>query len=107
MKIDITQLLSVFDDLLPATNEEQGVYWFKTLRADGVTVTLAFSIYESYVDIIIHSSIKTVAASLSLENCSDIRVLDEKKKCLEIVHNSESGRCFLALLGDSVLEYSE
>lgn len=107
MKVDITQMLIIFDELLPATNEELGIYWFRTSRSDGVSITLAFSIYEEYVDIIIRSSLEIVAAGLNLKNCSELRILDEKKQCLEILHADENRRCFLSLQGDTVLEYTE
>ena len=69
MNVDITELLIVFDELMPVTDREQGVYWFKTLRPDGIIITFAFSIYERYVDVIIHNTAKVDIASLSLENC--------------------------------------
>ena len=65
MNIDITQLFTIFDELMPATDEEQGIYWFKTLRLDGLIITFAFSIYEEYVDIIIHNASKVDITSLS------------------------------------------
>ncbi len=105
MNADITELLVVFDELMSTTNEEQGVYWFKTSRPDGLIITFAFSIYEKYVDIIIHNTAKIDIASLSLENCSDIKILDQKLKCLEILHDNGRGRCFLSLLGSPILEY--
>ena len=107
MKINVTELLLFFDELMPATNEEQGVYWFKSLRTDGLIITFAFSKYESYVDVIIHNNSNIDISSLSLKNCSEIRVLDERRKCLEILHDNGSGRCFLSLIGSSILEYSE
>lgn len=96
-----------FDELMAPTNEERGVYWFKASRSDGFIVTFAFSIHESYVDIIIHTNSKIDIAGVSLKNCSEIRVLDEKRKCLEILHANGTGRCFLALSGTSILDYSE
>lgn len=96
MKIDMAELLIFFDELMPATDEEQGIYWFKTARKDGLFITFAFSIYESYVDIIIYNSAKIDIASLSLKNCSEIRILDNQRKCLEILHEKANGRCFLS-----------
>lgn len=107
VNINIAQLLSIFDELMPATDEEQGIYWFKALRPDGLIIILAFSIYEAYVDIIINNTSKTDIASLSLEDCPIIRVLDEKRKCLEILHANGNGRCFLSLIGSPILEYKE
>lgn len=103
MKADITKLRLFFDELMPVTNEGQGIYWFKTLRSDGLIITFSFSMHEEYVDIIIHSISKIDIASISLENCTEIRILDEKRKCLEVLHGS--GRCFLFLLGNPILEY--
>lgn len=107
MNIDITQLCIIFDELMSATDEEQGIYWFRTLRSDGLIITFAFSTYEEYVDIIIHNTSKIDITSLSLEKCSEIRVLDEKRKCLEILHNNRNSRCFLSLLGSSILKYKD
>lgn len=64
MKIDKIQLLIIFDELMPATDEEQGVYWFKTLRPDGLIITFSFSTYEAYVDVIIHNTSKVDIASV-------------------------------------------
>lgn len=105
MNIDITQLLAFFDELMPATDEEQSVYWFKTLRPDGLSVIFVFSVHEVHVSIIIHNTSKIDIASVSLENCSEIKILDEKRKCLEILH--ENGRCFLSLQGSPILEYKD
>lgn len=108
MKFDITQLLIIFDELLtPPTDEEQGIFWLRATRPDGLIVTLSFSIYERYAGILIHSSSDVAISNVSMENCSEIRVLDEKKKCLEILHADGTRRCFLSLLGDLVLEYKE
>lgn len=107
MKMDLTQMLIVFDEQLPATNEEQGIYWFKSMRSDGFYVIVAFSIYEEYVDVILSNVTQTILTSISLKNCSEIRVLDEKRKCLEILHENLEGRCFISLLNYSVLEYNE
>ena len=53
-----------------------------------------------------HNIFKIDIASLSLDNCSTIKVLDEKRKCLEILQN-EKGRCFLSLVGSPILEYKD
>ena len=108
LKADITQLLIVFDKLLiPPTNEELGVYWFDANRSDGLVVTLSFSIYERYVSVLVCNNLDIASARVHMKNCSEIRVLDEKRKCLEILHADGRGRCFLTLLEDPVLQYSE
>jgi len=107
MKLDITELFIFFDELMPVTDEEQKVYWLKTKRSDGLTITFILSIYEESVSILITNDNGTSISSLDLENCSEIRILDPKRKCLEVLHDRENGRCFLSLFGDSILNYAE
>ena len=108
MKVDLVKLLVVFDELITqATNEEQGVYWFRTTRTDNLIVTFSFSIYENYAGVLIHNNSDTAIANVSMRNCSEIRVLDEKKKFIEVVHDNSRGRCFLALTSDDILSYTE
>ena len=106
MKIDITQLLIVFDEQLPLTNEEQKIYWFKSRRRDVTTIVLGVSVYESSVVLSVYNSSDTLLTSLHLSKCSEIKVLDENRKLLEILHGKEGGRCFLSLVESSVLEYT-
>lgn len=106
MKIDITQLLIVFDEQLPLTNEEQKIYWFKSNRSDGTAISLGVSVYEASSVLSVYNSSGTLMASLHLSKCSEIRVLDENRKLLEILHGKEDGRCFLSLVEGSVLEYT-
>ena len=108
MKIDVTQLLIIFDELLiPPTNEEQGLYWFGATRVDGLVITLSLSIYESYVHVLVCNDADVAIARMHMGKCSEIRVLDEKKKSLEIICDDSSRRCFLQLTGDSILSYSD
>ena len=108
MKFDITELLIVFDELLtPPTDEEQGVYWFRATREDGLIVTLSFSIYEHYASVLVCNNSDVAIANVHMEKCSEIRVLDTKKKNLEIIHDGQPGRCFLQLTGDSIVSYDE
>ncbi|MFW9928711.1 MAG: hypothetical protein ACFFD1_04920 [Candidatus Thorarchaeota archaeon] len=108
MKFNITELLIVFDELLtPPTDEEQGVYWFRATRKDGLIVTLSFSIYECYAGVLVCNNSDVAIASVHMKKCSEIRVLDEEKKNLEIIHEGQPGRCFLQLTGDSILSYDE
>lgn len=108
LKTNITDLLLFFDELMEITNEELGVYWLKTTRSDGLTITLTFSIHEQYADIIIsNSATKVGIVGLSLKNCSEIRILDEQLKCLEILKKDKTSRVFLSMLSDSILDYSE
>lgn len=44
MKINLTQLFIIFDELLPLSNAEQGIYWFK---ASKMMVYSLFSLFLS------------------------------------------------------------
>lgn len=108
MKLDLTQLLLIFDDLMPLSNEEQGVYWFIGSRVDGLVVTLVASVYEDKAAVSVSNKAGTSFISLHFTKCLEINVLDEKKKCLEILHQDPSrGRCFISLLDDLVVQYEE
>src|SRR3990167_6383432 len=107
MKVDVIQLMEFFDEMTPLTEEEQGMYWFKTRRPDGITITLALSIYESSEDLIVQTKDQTDVTGISMKNCSEIRIVDAKRKCLEITHDSLLNRCFLSLLEGTILKYEE
>ena len=108
MKADITELLTLFDEIDKfATNEELGVYWFRFARSDGAIITLSFSIYECDASVIVYNKNDVAFAHIRMKNCSEIRILDEEKKCLEIIHDDNKGRCFLHLTGDSIVTYEE
>ncbi|MDP1835034.1 MAG: hypothetical protein Q8K75_03805 [Chlamydiales bacterium] len=107
MKINITQLLSVFDELLPLSDEEQAIYWFKFSRKDDLYITLLVSVYENTANISVYNNpnANIAIASFHISNCLSIEVLDEQKKCIEILSGKNEGRCFVALLADTILEY--
>jgi hypothetical protein len=107
MKVDITELLIFFDELMPPTDEEQKVYWFKTKRKDKITIIFIVSVYEESVAVLIETENGVNISSIDMENCSEIRILDQKRKCLEVLHEKGNGRCFLSLLEDSILSYTE
>ncbi len=104
MKVDLTEMLLFFDEPMSPTDEEMGTYWFKTRKTNGLSMTFAFSLYEKYVDIIIRGLDQDIA-SLSLKECSEIRVLDLERKCLEVLHSNGDGRCFVSLLEGAILSY--
>ena len=108
MEVNIIDLLVVFDELLtPPTNEDHGEFWFKTTRSDGILITFYFSIYEADVSVLVQNHLGIAISSLHMKNCSEIRVLDDKKKFIEIVHENSQGRCFLDLEGHRILNYDE
>jgi len=102
------QLLYVFDEQLPLSDEEIGLYWFKYIRNDGGTIQLNFNIYENNYSLILRSPEDVAVASVMLNDCSEINVLDEKKRQIEIVSGKEEGRalrCFLDFEGENIMEY--
>jgi len=107
VKIEITQILSIFDELLSLSDEEQGNYWFQSSRSDGVIIILAISIYECKVAVTIYNASEVALASVCFKSCSAVNVLDINHKCLEILHSNEKGRYFISLMGNTILEYSE
>ena len=107
MKLDITELLIFFDELMPSTDEEQKVYWFKATRKDQLTIIFIVSVYEESVAVLIENENEINISSVDMYNCSEIRILDQKRKCLEVVHEKGDGRCFLSLLENSILSYTE
>ncbi len=105
MKVDIFEMLLFFDELLPCSDEEQ--YWFKTTRPDGIFLLFTITVNTESVGVIVHTNPKISVASLALKHCSEIRVLDHKRKCLEVLQKNNKGRCFLSLLEGSLFRYSE
>ena len=98
MNVDITELLIFFDELMAPTDEERKVYWFKTTREDQVTIVFVLSILEKSIGFIIKNNTDLCFSHIHLQNCSEVKILDQKKKCLEVLHSN--GRCFLSLLGN-------
>lgn len=94
-----------FDELIPGTDEEQKIYWFKSIKQDQTVIIFVISIFEKSVGIIIKNDSGTCFSNVDLENCLQIKVLDQDKKCLEVL--SSNGRCFLSLLTGSILNYAE
>lgn len=108
MKVNIPKLLTIFDKILTdLTNEELGIYWLKSTRSDGLRITLVFSIYERYVGVSVTNKLNIIFADIDMKKCSEIRILDEKNKRLEIIHDDKPGRCFLQLTGERILIYTE
>jgi len=105
MKCDITDLLTFFDELMPSTDEEQKVYWFKSTRPEQITVIFIVSIFEESISIMLENENEIALSSIDLENCSEVKVLDQEKKCLEVLNSN--GRCFLSLLDGAIFTYTE
>lgn len=94
MKVDITELLIFFDEQTPATEEERGYYWFRSKYNNSV-VNLIFSLFEETCTISLYIDGEAITTSLRFNECISIKILDQEKKCLEVL--SSSSRCFLAM----------
>jgi hypothetical protein len=103
---DLVELLMVFDEFLSTDDDQrQGNFAFQSVRGDGVQVRLSFNRYEGQVNILVSSKIATMT-HLSLANCSTIKVLDQKRRQLEVIwhdHDHWGMRCFLDIQGESIL----
>jgi hypothetical protein len=62
LEYDIADLPTAFDEQLPLSDEERGIYWFKYSRSDDISIVLSFSVYERTVSIIIRCSERTVCS---------------------------------------------
>ena len=106
MKYDLPDLLEVFDDLLPLTNEDRFVYFLKYERQDGVRIQLSFSALEGTAGILVRLNEEVSASSYGLTNCLSIDVLDLSRKIVEIKAGQPGHyviRSLLVLDGDSIL----
>ena len=107
IKFDVADLLSVFDELLPMSDEERGIYWFKSTRSDGISITLSFSAYELSANIIVRCDANVSCSSIEVKDCTLVRVLEPERNCLEIVGGditSPKMRCLLCITSDNILE---
>lgn len=105
MKLEFSDLLTVFDEQAPQTNEELGCYWLKYTRKDLVSLALIFSLYEGSCSIILRYD-DMALSSVHLNHCNSIKVLDISKRQLEVIATYEGTpniRCFLDLDGANIL----
>ncbi len=107
IKFDVADLLLVFDELLRMSDEERGIYWFKSTRPDGISITLSLSSYEFSANIIVRCNANVVCSSVAIKDCTLVRVLEPQTKCLEIIAsdiNSPKMRCLLCIASNNILE---
>jgi hypothetical protein len=106
----LRDLLVVFDELLPPTNEQLKQYWFHATRADGISVTLVLDDLQGLATVIVRSSPDVAAADVALSSCSSVRVLDTERRVIEIMSEARGGhgtRCLLALSAGTILQCRE
>jgi hypothetical protein len=105
MNFDLTDLLILFDELDHSSEEELGYFWLKYSKENEFKISLIISKPEAKAILSVETMISNCSASLCLNNCNKIRVLDFEKKCLEIWHDLESSRCFLSFSNEVLMEY--
>lgn len=103
---DVGELVTVFGEPMPWSNEELLDYWFRYERPDGASVLLNLSGYERSVAIVVRCAGGAPASSIRVERCGGVRVLESARRTLEVVGDSPPIRCVLALDAESVLEIS-
>jgi hypothetical protein len=107
IEFDITELLIIFDELGAATNEELQYYWLNYSRPDEIKITLTLSKWEQNGVISITKDNNICFSRISYKDCNIIKVLDEEKKCLEVLcgeKESPTLRIFISLEGDNIIE---
>ncbi len=96
---NLFDLLVVFSELLPITDEELKIYFLR-FKTDGALVDLSFNVYEKSVGVILNGHGEKISTHLEATNCKSIRVLDERKGIIEVLcgENAENNlRCLLIL----------
>ena len=106
IQYDLPDLLSLFDEILPESNEELKFYCLKYTREDGITIQLDFNGYDGGAGLFVQSAEGVTYSSLHFEQCTYIRALDLKKKQFEmvaLVTPTSAVRCFVALNGHGIM----
>ena len=104
MEKNIFDLLVVFDDVLPQTpdDEANARFTFISHRSKDFAIYLHISPADMYSNICVKVEGKFIRL-VEFMYCKRIRVLDQKKKCIEIVGGSIDSfdiRCFLQLTNE-------
>jgi len=105
MNADITELLIFFDEMDSSSDEEQGFYCFKSTYKNKAIVKLRISLFEETSTISVYVDGEEITTSIRFNYCLSINILDQEKKCIELLH--KNGRCFLSLNEGINLEYEE
>jgi hypothetical protein len=106
----ITELLVVFDELLPSTDESLMVYWFSATRADGYSVVFIVNGLDDSVAIIVRRGSNLAVAHISVHRCASVRILDPQRRILEVISDYGSGwlrRCVIAIDAETIIECSD
>jgi hypothetical protein len=105
MKLNLLDILCFFEQQHPKTNEAEGLYYYEVERDDGLKIFFSFELRKKFVSIIIRNQHNQIVSQLQLTNCSEINILDDKRKLLEIWHNEREDRCFISLFGNIICSY--
>lgn len=107
MEFDITSLQAEFDNLLPATDEEQQMFWLNSVRDDEIVITLIISRYEQTATLIVRYPTGDITTALSLTDCNSVKVLDGTVSgIIEVICAKPSLkiRCLLSLRGQNLVQ---
>jgi hypothetical protein len=103
LEFELDAMVAVFGEPLERhSHPERGDYWFEYHRPDGVVVRLILGLYDRKVAIGIDRG-AAAGTSVHLEKCDRVRVLDAKRRTVEVVATEWSLRCFLALDGETLM----
>jgi len=108
MDANLTDLLIVFDDLLPGTDEDKGVYLFVYRRPDAYEVRLHASLNSGFCAISLYDNKQNCLSDTCVNPCSAIRVLDIDRKCIEVIGGVKGNWIFRGLLnltGTDILDF--
>ena len=75
----LDELKLVFDEMLPASGEDQelGSFSFRDTRADGVGVFFSVNQVDERVIVVINARPGVCAASITISRCKTLRVVDD------------------------------
>ncbi len=105
MKLNLLDILCFFEQQHPKTNEAEGLYYYEVERDDGLKIIFSFELEKKSVSVVIRNQSNRIVSQLQLTNCSEINILDDKRKLLEIWHNNREDRCFVSLFGNIICSY--
>ena len=105
MEINISDLLTVFDDILPQSLEDGSKerYTFVCKREEGFIIYFHISPYDMYSHISLDIEGQKISA-VEFLFCKKIQVLDPSKKIVEIIAGSKESlniRCLFELTGQN------
>jgi hypothetical protein len=89
MKVDLPALLAIFDFYLSTEQQQlKGHFDFKQIRTDGIVIAMYLFDPDSSAEVLVFLKNNPIL-KMMLYHCHEIRVLDEKKKIVEIIYGPD------------------